>query len=70
MNSWEYDHVSKIATPSSLIQEIGNLRDEELGRTVHRQEPKQRRNIFEEIQHALHEERLRQARGSLCMEWI
>lgn len=71
MNSWEFDHVSKIATPSSLIQEIGNLRDEELGRTVHRQEPKQRRNIFEEIQHALHEERLRQARGrAAAIAWL
>lgn len=71
MNSWEYDHVSKIATPSSLIQEIGNLRDEELAHTVHRQEPKHRRNIFEEIQHALHEERLRQARGrAAAIAWL
>lgn len=71
MNSWDYDHVSKIATPSSLIQEVGNLRDEELGHPLHRQEPVHRRNIFEEIQHALQEERLRQARGrAAAIAWL
>ncbi|KAH9331633.1 hypothetical protein KI387_003741, partial [Taxus chinensis] len=71
MNSWEYDLVSNIATPSCLIQEIGNSKDEELSRFVHRQEPMHRRNIFEEIQHSITEERMRQARAqAVAMTWL
>eukprot|EP01018_Ginkgo_biloba_P024829 Gb_30810 [translate_table: standard] len=62
MNSWECDHISNIATPSSLIQEIGNLRDEELAQVGCKQKPVHGRNIFEEIQHSLHEARVKQAR--------
>ncbi|GLJ18606.1 hypothetical protein SUGI_0331380 [Cryptomeria japonica] len=71
MNSWEHDLVSDVATPSSLIQEIGNSKDEEMSRFVHRQEPMHRRNIFEEIQHSINEERLKQARArAAAMSWL
>lgn len=71
MNSWEHDLISEIATPACLIQEISNKKDEELSRFVHRQEPMHRRNIFEEIQHSINEERLKQARArAAAMSWL
>eukprot|EP01018_Ginkgo_biloba_P038739 Gb_04358 [translate_table: standard] len=71
MNSWEYDEVSSIATPSCLIYEIGSCSENELTHAIHKKEPMKRgKSIFEEIQKALREERLRQLREkSAAFAW-
>ncbi|XP_058088358.1 protein PHOTOPERIOD-INDEPENDENT EARLY FLOWERING 1-like isoform X2 [Magnolia sinica] len=65
MTSWEVDEVTAIATPSSLFEEV-SPEPVDKARNCHRTHDHQRKahgtNIFEEIQKALQEERMKQAR--------
>lgn len=63
MNSWESDEVQAIATPSRLIEgraSLGNLEEITFG-SKHMKRP-HGVNIFEEIQQALLEERIKEAK--------
>ncbi|PRQ30525.1 putative DNA helicase chromatin remodeling SNF2 family [Rosa chinensis] len=65
MSSWESDEVKALATPSSLIKErVTRIHLEDIGGFKHRKHHKKMHgmNIFEDIQKALMEERLRQAK--------
>ncbi|KAA8518827.1 hypothetical protein F0562_016399 [Nyssa sinensis] len=63
MTSWESDEVQAIATPSTLIEERADLVNlAEIGPGFKHRKKLLGTNIFEEIQKALLEERLRQAK--------
>ncbi|KAK9937457.1 hypothetical protein M0R45_014246 [Rubus argutus] len=65
MTSWESDEVKALATPSSLIKERVNLINlEDIGGFKHHKHHMKMHgmNIFEDIQKALMEERLKQAK--------
>ncbi|XP_019414895.1 PREDICTED: protein PHOTOPERIOD-INDEPENDENT EARLY FLOWERING 1 isoform X1 [Lupinus angustifolius] len=63
MTSWESDEIQAIETPTSLIMERTNVGDLEVIKPGLKSQKKlQGTNIFEEIQRAIWEERLRQAK--------
>ncbi|KAK7267339.1 hypothetical protein RIF29_20008 [Crotalaria pallida] len=63
MTSWESDEVQAIETPASLIMERTNMGDLEVSKPGPKCQKKlQGTSIFEEIQRAIWEERLRQAK--------
>lgn len=68
MTSWESDEVQAIETPATSIMERTDMADLEVIRP--RQKKLQGTNIFEEIQRAIWEERLRQAKEhAAAMAW-
>ncbi|PIA31865.1 hypothetical protein AQUCO_04700010v1 [Aquilegia coerulea] len=66
MSSWESDEVTAISTPSTLIKERANLESMEIIGARQRPNDNRRRahgsSIFEEIQKALWEERIKEAK--------
>ncbi|XP_055801077.1 protein PHOTOPERIOD-INDEPENDENT EARLY FLOWERING 1 isoform X1 [Solanum dulcamara] len=63
MTSWESNDVQSIATPSSLIEgRVSLIHGEETSQGLKRNKKFHGTNIFEEIQKALAEERLREAK--------
>ncbi|XP_057423280.1 protein PHOTOPERIOD-INDEPENDENT EARLY FLOWERING 1 isoform X3 [Lotus japonicus] len=63
MTSWESDEVQAIETPATLITERSDMADlEVISPGLKRHKKLQGTNIFEEIQRAIWEERLRQAK--------
>ncbi|WMV19388.1 hypothetical protein MTR67_012773, partial [Solanum verrucosum] len=72
MTSWESNDVQSIATPSSLIEgRVSLIHGEETSQGLKRNKKFHGTNIFEEIQKALAEERLREAkeRAAAIARW-
>ncbi|KAM3320528.1 protein PHOTOPERIOD-INDEPENDENT EARLY FLOWERING 1 isoform X1 [Capsicum chacoense] len=71
MTSWERNDVQSIATPSSLIvSRVSLIHGEETSQGLERNKKFHGTNIFEEIQKALAEERLREAKErAAAMAW-